>query len=286
MMANLSTLIFLFYAFVAGSLTFITGRRLLKEWSSPDMDVMHIACRIGILFLTGGTLLDNSRTFFGTLDLFPVDNFMNVTVAWFCVLNHQVLAAFTLFTPSYFVHHVTTGERTKYYIKIGTTACAALLFLINGYGFLSKQPNPLLIKSECEEIDGLYMTLSPSKKVPNSLLCVFAYQFAMIGCGIFLIVKRQGCCCCNLSTFRSWELAFFIANFACLPGQALLTSLGPYYRCYGSNFWEQVTFASAVYVDYIFSEEMNGKDSDISPLEESLVEGNYIPLKDDKSERV
>ena len=31
---------------------------------------------------------------------------------------------------------------------------------------------------------------------------------------------------------------------------------------------------------------MNGKDSDISPLEESLVEGNYIPLKDDKSERV
>lgn len=280
-MSNPSSFIFLLYASVAGALTIATGRKLVIQLRSPDKDLMHIACRIGILLLTAGTLLDNSRTMFGTIESIPVDNFMNKVVAWFCVANHQVLAAFAFFTPSYFVYRLAT-QAQKWWIRFIAVGVVIILFSLGTAGFMSQQPNPLLVKSECTEIDAPYSTLAPTKKVPGSLRCVFAYQFAMVGCGVYLVAKRKGCscCCCKCSTLWStlisWEFLFLIANFLCLPGQALLYSLGPVYRCYGSNFWEQVTFGSAVYADYVLtSEEYHGKDSNVSPLTESLVTGDY-----------
>jgi hypothetical protein len=283
-MLNQSTLIFSLYASVAGALTVATGRKLVIQLQSEQKDLMHIACRIGILLLTVGTLLDNARTMFGTIELIPVYNFMNVVVAWFCVANHQVLAAFAFFTPSYFVYRLATHTQ-KWWISRIAVFVVMVLFSLGTVGFMAQQPNPLLVKSECTEINAPYSTLAPTKKVLGSLRCVFAYQFAMVGCGVYLVAKRKGCscCCCKcstlLSTLASWEFLFLIANFLCLPGQALLRSLGPVYRCYGSNFWEQVTFASAVYADYVLSEENHGKDSDVSPLTESLVTGDYSDEK-------
>lgn len=275
-MLNPSIVIFFLYASVAGALTVATGRKLVMQLQSADKDLMHIACRIGILLLTAGTLLDNSRTMFGTLKSIPVYNFMNVVVAWFCVVNHQVLAAFAFFIPSYFVYRLATPAQ-KLWIRRIAVVVVIILFCLGTAGFMSQQPNPLLVKSECTEINAPYSTLAPTKKVPGSLRCVFAYQFAMVGCGVYLVAKRKGCscCCCKCSTLwstlTSWEFLFLIANLLCLPGQALLYSLGPVYRCYGSNFWEQVTFCSAVYADYVLSEENHVRDSDVSPLTESLV---------------
>ena len=269
------SLSFFIYACVAGALAAFTGKKMLEAWRLPNVvqDPMHIACRIGILLLTVGTLFDNSRTMFGTFDFIPVNNFLNVAAAWFCIANHQVIAAFTVFTPAYFVYSETKSVRIKYWIRNITAVCVGGLFVNSSLAFMSQQPNPLLIISECTEINAPYSTLTPTKKVPGSLICVFAYQFAMIGCGVYLVVKRQGC---KLSTLRSWEFIFLIANFLCLPGQALLYSLGPYYKCYGSNFWEQVTFASAVFADYVLSEANYGRDSDVSPSES--LSADYKPL--------
>ena len=71
-MLNQSTLIFSLYASVAGALTVATGRKLVIQLQSEHKDLMHIACRIGILLLTVGTLLDNARTMFGTIELIEI----------------------------------------------------------------------------------------------------------------------------------------------------------------------------------------------------------------------
>ena len=258
------------------ALSAITVRRLKNFEVLLREDRHLLACRVGILFLTVGTLFDNMRTFVGTFEGFDHFNFANEVVSWFCIANHQVLAAFTICTPLYFMSRVVTGEKTKMCLSLTAYIVAVLLFVWSGIKFFSLMPNPLKEKVACEAIDSPIVTLTATKKMSNSLICVFAYQFAMIGAGIVMLYKR-GCSCGS----GGWEFLFTFANLLCLPGQALVTSLGPYYECYGSNFWEQVTFASAVYADLLLNSEET-RAASVSGLQEKLMhEGDeYVQMSD------
>jgi len=132
-----------------------------------------------------------------------------------------------------------------------------------------KQPNPLVVQTDCGDVDPI-SKLTTSKKVPLSLVSVFAYQFGMIGAGI-VMVRNYGCQGDNL-----WHLIFLAANFLCLPGQMLVKSLGPFYECYGSNFWEQVTFASAVVADMILNTAGSGLDKSEYSTNENLMDYQSI----------
>ena len=268
-----SATIFLMYSASAMALSAITLRRLKNFEELLREDRFLLACRVGILFLTVGTLCDNMRTFVGTFEGFDHFNGANEVVSWFCIANHQVLAAFTIYTPFYFMYRVVTGENTKKCLSLTALIGAIFLFLWSGFKFFYLMPNPLKEKVACEAIDSLIVTLTATKKMANSLVCVFAYQFSMIGCGMVMLYKR-GCSC-------GWELTFLLANFFCLPGQALVTSLGPYYECYGSNFWEQVTFASAVCADLLLNSEET-RTSSASGLDENLLRkgGEYVQMSD------
>ena len=108
--------------------------------------------------------------------------------------------------------------------------------------------------TDCAEVDPTFK-LSPTAKVKFSLVSVFAYQFGMVGVGVLMTCK-YGCRGDNL-----WHLIFLVANVLCLPGQGLVQSLGPYYECFGSNFWEQLTFGSAVVADMILNITGTGLES-------------------------
>ena len=269
----LSATLFLLYSASAMALSAITVRRLKNFEVLLREDRHLLACRVGILFLTVGTLFDNMRTFVGTFEGFDHFNLANEVVSWFCIANHQVLAAFTIYTPLYFVYRVVTGDKTKMCVSLTALFLAVFLFVWSALKFFALMPNPLKEKVACEAIDSPIVTLTATKKMSNSLVCVFAYQFAMIGSGVVMLCKR-GCSC-------GWEMLFLLANLLCLPGQALVTSLGPYYECYGSNFWEQVTFASAVCADLLLNSEEIRTESVSGVHNKLLYEGDeYVQMSD------
>ena len=153
------------------------------------------------------------------------------------------------------------------------------LFIFQTTKFLSVLPNPLRIKEPEERCQlDQSITLEASRKWGGSLNAVFAYQFGMLFYGIYLViqgVRKDGCC---TRSCLDWRLLFLVINFLCVPGQALVKSLGPFYNCYGSNFWEQMTFASAVFVDGLFSQTKREKSVQ---LQDPLLtkEDSYLPPK-------
>jgi hypothetical protein len=252
----ITALIYTVYTIIAIVFSVIVMKRmnhLAQQW---DNDAMAVLCRFGILLLTVGTVFDNARAAFGNILPFDqTDNTINTVVSFFCAMNHQWLASFCVFIPFCFVQKLVTTDRWKKRIPRIAVCSFIALFLFAGFNYLSKVPNPMYVKTECAEVDPTFK-LGPSKKVKFSLFCVFAYQFGMVGVGV-LMTYKYGC----WPEGSRWHLIFLVANFLCLPGQALVRSLGPYYECFGSNFWEQLTFGSAIVADMILNITGTGFES-------------------------
>ena len=51
----------------------------------------------------------------------------------------------------------------KIWIRRIAVAAVLVLFSLGAEGFVAQQPNPLLVKTECTEIDAPYSTLAPAK---------------------------------------------------------------------------------------------------------------------------
>jgi len=152
--------------------------------------------------------------------------------------------------------------------RVSVTA-VAVLFIIGLAGFVaaSARGNTLALQCNCNggsssSFHQPVHIMQSTQESPTGLVSVFAYTFAMVGCGIFYACK----CRCkydhqarrtssseveNAASSASYTLwkAFFVTNTLCLLGQALLPALGSVYGCYGSNFWEQVAFVTAVLAD-------------------------------------
>jgi hypothetical protein len=279
----LTFIVFCFYSLVAFGLTCVVVARMVKH--EGPRQPLQVLCRIGILFLTIGTVLDNARTAAGTLldDGPGAFIWLNVGVSWFCIANHQVLASICVLIPAYFaIASVEKNGGKKTVTRCMTFAALVItlgLFIFQTTKFLSVLPNPLRIKEPEERCQlDQSITLEASRKWGGSLNAVFAYQFGMLFYGIYLViqgVRKDGCC---TRSCLDWRLLFLVINFLCVPGQALVKSLGPFYNCYGSNFWEQMTFASAVFVDGLFSQTKREKSVQ---LQDPLLtkEDSYLPPK-------
>ena len=103
-------------------------------------------------------------------------------------------------------------------------------------GFLVSGPFVLVTEYKCVEI-GALAVLSMETSSPISLINVLAYTFFVIAAGVYIcyikgISDKSSLC---------WVI-FLVANILCLVGQVLQSNLGPTYHCYGSNFWEQITW--------------------------------------------
>ena len=81
----LTFIVFCFYSLVAFGLTCVVVARMVKH--EGPRQPLQVLCRIGILFLTIGTVLDNARTAAGTLldDGPGAFIWLNVGVSWFCI---------------------------------------------------------------------------------------------------------------------------------------------------------------------------------------------------------
>ena len=170
------------------------------------------------------------------------------------------MACILLYSGSLFFHSEIGADRPVETFD-STYRCWFILCFVCCWGVWVpyEAAEQLYVKTECPDVDPI-LKMKPTRDVPTSLISVFAYQFGMIGAGIIMVYK-YGCRHDNL-----WHLIFLVANFLCLPGQALPRSLGPYYECYGSNFWEQVTFASAIVADIILNTSDSGLgDPKVSP---------------------
>lgn len=251
----LTIVIFTLYTIIAAIFTAIVLTRLKNLQHQWSEDAMAVLCRIGILFLTFGTVLDNGRTVFGNIYQKDSDTYtwINTAVSWFCVLNHQWFASLCIMIPCSFIQKLVQTDRWKRLTPRIAVGLFVLLFIVGGAGVIMKMPNPLIVQTDCGDVDPV-SKLAPSKKVPTSLLSVFAYQIGMVFAGFIMIIK-YGCRGDNL-----WHVIFLVANFLCLLGQPLVKSLGPYYECYGSNFWEQLTFGSAIFADMVLNTTGSGLD--------------------------
>ena len=227
---------FFSYAACALVLSLIIINRLIKGLppiiSSTEKRLL-VASRVGIMTLTLGTTLNNFQYFAGSFPGYNVENDVNVGVTWFCAFNHQVLSAIAILVPFQFMVVSVQDEKKKRWLVHAAVALCFVASLVGLAGFIRAQPNSLDKDQNCNEISEPVNYLKLSNESKTGLVCVFAYSFAMIACGVVMVWKR-GC-------GSRWAL-FLVLNVVCLAGQALVNSLGSGYKCYGSNFWEQVTF--------------------------------------------
>lgn len=242
--AAASATIFFLYGLCALVLTGIVIRRMLErmkvEGDSTIADKLLQVSRVGILVLTIGTMLDNFRTFAGSFPNLNPENDFDIGVSWICTVTHEMLASVSIVIPLQFVYTKLETQLYKDRAPYVAVVLVGILFVIGLVGFVIVLPNPLIVNVGCSKIDQTIYTLLPKSNSPTGLVSVIAYTFGMIFAGIFLVC-REGC--------KSWWTLFLVANVLCQFGQALLTALGPGYECYGSNFWEQVTFITAVVAD-------------------------------------
>ena len=272
----LTSVIYTLYTIIAVIFSVIILKRLDNLKQQWDNDAMAVLCRLGILVMTIGTTLDNARAVFGNLyqSVDQTDTTLNFIVSWYCVINHQWLTAFCVFTPFCFIQKLVTTDRWKRLVPRIAVGFFVILFVFAGFNYLKAQPNPMYVKTECTEVDRTFKLSVPKGSVNFSLVSVFAYQFLMVGAGIVMIYK-YGC-----QGDSQWHLIFLIANFLCLPGQALQQALGPYYECYASNFWEQLTFGSAVFADMVLNTTSSGlESSSYSKSEERQL--SYVQMDED-----
>lgn len=254
---------FFLYMCSAIALTAIVSRRLRR---TPCSRKAVIGCRVGILILTVGTAFDNGRTFFGRFpEKFPVANGANEAVTWFCVFTHEVLTALSFWTPLQLWSKAGLGEAGLKRVKIAAHAFPIVLFIVGLVGFIGKSATAPLVPSESCASIGALAVLKTQKDSSTGLISVFAYSFGMIAAGVAL--------CCHYG-WRKWWLVFFLGNVACVVGQALMPALGDGYKCYASNFWEQVAFVLAVVADGVLN--VHADDEAVKGDEEDgSIEGEY-----------
>ena len=243
--SNASAVMFFFYGFSAFMLTLIMLQRMYKNPKSSSF--LLVLSRIGVIILTFGTTCDNFRIFAGCFTNFNVYNSANKAVTWFCTLGHEILAAVAIATPCQFMQKAIENEKSKMYMEYIAYLAPILFGIIGISGLALSLPAELVEKTTCSDIGQPIKMLHPESDSSTALISVFAWTFAMITSGWFLCKKYKW--------KRIWAV-FFVINICCLFGQGLLPALGPVYKCYGSNFWEQVAFATAVWADY----ELNVKE--------------------------
>ena len=236
---------FLFYAVWAVNLSFAVARRL---WNGKNSRFV-ICSRVGILILTVGTALDNVRHFWGSFPTgLDASSTLNQVVSWLCIVTHRILSAWSIFIPFQFCATFSNSSRVRIRLFWGATILVAVGLVVGTIGFLVSGPFVLVTEYKCVEI-GALAVLSMETSSPISLINVLAYTFFVIAAGFYIcyikgISDKSSLC---------WVI-FLVANILCLVGQVLQSNLGPTYHCYGSNFWEQITFASVVMVDMILNE--------------------------------
>lgn len=242
-------------------LTAITAHRLRR---TPCAQRKLVGLRVGILILTVGTAFDNGRTFFGRFPgAFPVKNGANEAVSWLCVFTHEVLTAASFWVPLQLWSKAGVGARGQRRLAIAAHAVVPVLFIVGLVGFIWKSvAAPLVPGDACASVGSLAI-LKTQKDSPTGLVAVFVYSFGMIFAGVAL--------CCHYG-WRSRWLLFLGGNLACVVGQALMPALGDGYKCYASNFWEQVAFVLAVVADGA----LNGVGDAAADAGVDDVEGEYL----------
>ena len=161
----LTIVIFSLYTIIAAIFTAIVLARLKNIQQQWSEDAMAVLCRIGILFLTFGTAFDNGRTVFGNIYQKDSDTYtlINTIVSWFCVLNHQWFASLCIMIPLCFIHKLVRTDRWKSWTPRIAVGLFCVLFLVGGAGVIMKMPNPLIVQTDCGDVD-------PVSKLCNQIL--------------------------------------------------------------------------------------------------------------------
>jgi hypothetical protein len=252
--------VYFFYCACANFLTFVVIRRIIKKPLSHQWkhDRMLLFCRIGILLLTIGTSINNMQYIAGCFSNFNVQSDFNVALTWFCILDHEVFTALSIIIPFQFMISVVKSEKYKRRLTMASVIAVILFAIVGITGLILVKPVPFTEMLVCEGFNQPIKLLHPESSPKTSLACVVAYSVCMILCGVLLVYEY--------GRRSSWTI-FLVTNIFCLIGQSLLTFLGPVYKCYASNFWEQIAFMSAVVADAFLNLREDPESNSLSPVE-------------------